>query len=74
MTKSWKQIFSGRITLVLFCAGLLAFAFVGFATDISNKDNLPNSEVPMTIAAAPVMPVIDKTIVKKTEFALFALG
>jgi len=70
----WKQMFSGRVKLVLLCAGVLGFAFIGFNSHIASKNAAPKIAIPMATAAAPSLPVIDQATVKKTESALFALG
>jgi hypothetical protein len=73
MIHRWKQIFSRRVILVLFCTLVLSFALVGFNAYVSSKQGLP-PDVVMTTAVAQDLPVIDQTIVPHTEFALFALG
>lgn len=74
MDNLWKQIFSGRLTLGLICAGLLGFALVGLSYYSSSKENLPQSVAPLTTAGARDLPMIDQVVVEQTEFALFALG
>jgi hypothetical protein len=74
MINRWKQIFSRRVILVLFCTLVLSLALVGFNAYVSSKQGLPPEVVMMTTAVAQDLPVIDQTIVPHTEFALFALG